>query len=186
MTTLNDIIGLIDQQIIQEEQATAASTPTSKVLSPQERMIKYVLVRIGSELLAIPIDGLSEIGPLPAVTQLPNLPAWMKGIANRRGEIISVIHLDLLFDQNTPDTSTGERLAVLHNGTMKVGICIDQVIATISRPESDLINNPDSAFKQAEPQVFDQGLRVENVFYQVLYPVAFLAMDRLKLHYSHV
>ncbi len=186
MTTLNEIIGLIDQQIIQEEQAAAASSPASKVLTHQERMIKYVLIRIGKELLAIPIDGLSEIGTMPAVTQLPNLPVWIKGIANKRGEIISIIHLDLLLNTVTPDNTHMQKLAVLHNGKMKVGICIDQVIATVSRPESDQVTNQDTAFKQAEPDVFRGALHIDNVLYQVLHPEAFLAMDRLKLYYSHV
>jgi chemotaxis signal transduction protein len=186
MTTLNDIISLIDKRILHEEQTTAAASSASKALIPQERMIKYVLVRTGEELLAIPIEGLSEIGPMPAVTQLPNLPTWIKGIANRRGEIISIIQLELLLNKYTANFSTGDRLAVLNNGTMKIGICIDQVIATVSRPESDHVINHDSSFKQAEPDVFEQGLHIDNVFYQVLQPKAFLDMDRLQLYYSHI
>lgn len=52
---------------------------------------------LGRHELALPLDAVEEIGTLPTVTPLPNLPGWIKGIIQNRGEIISVVDFILLF-----------------------------------------------------------------------------------------
>lgn len=180
MTTLYDIISTLDERLIQAEQAGDAALLPDPRFTVQEKMRKYVLVHIEAERLAIPIEGLAEIGPMPAVTPLPNLPRWIQGIINQRGEIISVIDLRLLLQESGSEEADGKKkLAVLRNGTMKVGIGIDQVVTTVSRPESDCVPSAESPFSKAAPKVFDRSLRMENTLYQILQPAAFLGMERL-------
>ena len=179
MTTLNDIIGRIDEQLLQAARAGAVTSLSSHAFREQEKIRKYVLVRIGAENIALPIEGLSEIGVLPAVTPLPNLPNWIRGIVSQRGEIISVIDLNMFLTPEKNQAWSGSRLAVLKAGSMKVGICVDRLIATISRPESDLIRHSGSDLHQAAPDVFRNALRVDNDIYQILQPDVFLGMEKL-------
>jgi len=57
----------------------------------------YIAFLLGEEEMALSIDSVQEIGYLPAVTPLPNLPLWIKGIVQIRGEILSVVDFLLLF-----------------------------------------------------------------------------------------
>lgn len=183
MTTLKEIINSVDELIIREEQLNDKNSLPNPILGEIEEMRKYVLVTVGKERLAIPIDGLAEIGPMPSITSLPNLPDWILGIANQRGEIISVIDLPHLMNNNGKSASKGQRLAVLQKDSMKVGISLDQIIATVSRPESDRVNLEDSFFSQIEPDVFGKGLQVDQTIYEILNPTSFMDMDRLMHFY---
>src|SRR5215203_4430630 len=54
---------------------------------------KFVVFFLGDALFAIPARQVTEvIRPLP-FTPLPKAPSWLAGIANLRGEIISVVSL---------------------------------------------------------------------------------------------
>jgi len=181
-TTLHDIISTLDNNLAVAEINDSNAALSSPLFSSQEKMCKYVLVVIDSEKFAIPIEGLAEIGPMPPITSLPNLPHWIHGIINQRGEIISVIDMTSLFTTGTASGKAKHKIAVLYNNTMKIGIGIDQVAATISRPVSDCVPLTEGVLFSTEPQVFHRGLQMDNDLYQILEPAAFLSMDRL-MHY---
>lgn len=183
MTTLNEIIYSIDEHITLAEKANSTALPTKPMFRVQEKMYKYVLIHAQSAKLAIAIDGLAEIGPMPPITPLPNLPLWIHGIVNQRGEIVSVIDLNLLFHKGETVETYGKKLAVLRKGSMKIGICLDQVIATVSRPESDYIQSLPSPFNLAAPDVFGKSLQVDNVTFQILQTDAFFGMQQLTHYY---
>jgi purine-binding chemotaxis protein CheW len=180
-TTLHDIISTLDDKLALAEINDANTATPSLLFSSQEKMNKYVLVIIDAEKLAIPIEGLAEIGPMPPITPLPNLPPWIHGIINQRGEIISVIDINMLFSSKS-SAKMKNKIAILYNSTMKIGMGIDQVTATISRPDSDCVPLSESALSTMESQVFHRGLRVGTDLYQILEPASFLTMDRL-MHY---
>lgn len=183
MTTLSDIIRTIDERLMLAEQAQASTSRSHKILGVQEKMRKYVLVEIETEKLAIPIEGLAEIGPMPPIMPLPNLPPWIHGIVNQRGEIISVIDLGHLLQGGSVARTHGKKLAVLRSHSMKVGVCINQVIATVSKVESDRRQGRGTPLSLVAPEVFSDSLQVENVVYQILKPEALLGMDRLMQYY---
>jgi len=181
-TTLYDIIQTLDKNLALAEVNDANADFSSPLFTAQEKMTKYVLVGIDSEKIAIPIEGLAEIGPMPPITSLPNLPRWINGIINQRGEIISVIDLNALFATSAGSVRQKNKIAVLYSSTMKLGIGIDQVTATISRPDSECVPLTESALSPVEPQVFRRGLQMGSDMYHILEPAAFLNMDRL-MHY---
>jgi len=57
----------------------------------------HVSFVLGQHEMALPIESIQEIGYLPTVTPLPNLPHWIKGIVQIRGEILSVVDFVALF-----------------------------------------------------------------------------------------
>ncbi len=183
MTSLNTLITSIDKRLFLAEQAAQSTLSSSTMFDVQEKMKKYVLVHIDKEKLAIPIEGLSEIGPMPAITPLPNLPTWIYGIINQRGDIVSVINLIHLLQGKSDPTLSEQKLAILRHGPMKVGICIDSVGATISRPESESIVSPNCHLTQVAPEVFSQSLQLNDTVYQILQTDSFLNMDRLMQYY---
>lgn len=57
----------------------------------------YICFVLGGSEMALSIESLQEIGYLPTITPLPNLPGWIKGIIQIRGEILSVVDFVALF-----------------------------------------------------------------------------------------
>jgi chemotaxis signal transduction protein len=54
---------------------------------------EVAVCRVGDERLALPVGRLREIVPLPPLTVLPGAPAWLLGIAQVRGTLLSVVAL---------------------------------------------------------------------------------------------
>lgn len=184
MTTLNDLISALDENLAQAELATASATLARPAFAPLEKMRKYVLIRVQSEKLAIPIEGLAEIGPMPAIMPLPNLPRWVHGIINQRGEIISVIDLLQLLVPEAPAGGIKKKLAILHHGKMRVGFGFEQVVATVSKPESECIPTSGTPLVASAPEVFASSLKGDDGQYQILEPHLFLGMERLMHYYQ--
>lgn len=58
----------------------------------------YITFSLGASELAIDIDSVQEIGEIPTITRLPNLPHWIMGITQIRGEVLSAVDFALLFN----------------------------------------------------------------------------------------
>ncbi len=57
----------------------------------------YISFMLGNQEMALSIQSIQEIGYLPTVTPLPNLPSWIRGIVQIRSEILSVVDFIVLF-----------------------------------------------------------------------------------------
>jgi len=57
---------------------------------------KYVAFSLGKEIYAVASKMVVEVTSWLAAAPLPNAPEWLHGIANLRGEIISVVSLPML------------------------------------------------------------------------------------------
>jgi purine-binding chemotaxis protein CheW len=57
----------------------------------------YISFMLGSNEMALPLQSVQEIGYLPTITPLPNLPSWIRGITQIRGEVLSVVDFLVLF-----------------------------------------------------------------------------------------
>lgn len=82
------------------------------------------LFEVGGQLVGVPGNSLREIVPTPRTTPLPGLPATLKGIAQIRGELISVVDLSTVIDSK-PSTDC-RCLAVLESNMGPIGLLADR------------------------------------------------------------
>ena len=68
---------------------------------------KFVVFFLDDELFAVSAAAVAEIVRPLEFTPLPNSPAWLLGIANLRGQIISVLNLSKIF--NKPAVAAGAK-----------------------------------------------------------------------------
>ncbi|MBI9108376.1 MAG: purine-binding chemotaxis protein CheW [Spirochaetales bacterium] len=94
-------------------------------------VVEFVLAK---ERYGIEPDFVRDVFPVKILTPLPGTPAFVLGITNMRGEILSVIDLKRFFD--IPDVGIGDRakVLVLESETMVFGFLVDSVIGTRSIP----------------------------------------------------
>jgi purine-binding chemotaxis protein CheW len=180
MPSLPDLYTLIKNIDAELSEVMRSSVPTDqKTIPEQEKLTKYILVSTGILHLAIAIDDLSEVGPLPPVTFLPNLPAWIQGIVNIRSEIISVIDFAEFLKLTDQKECAGNRFVVLQHKKQKIGIRLDRIVGTVSRAASDakpldyINKNP------MDTSLFSAGLRVEDKLYFILNVRRFLTAPKL-------
>src|SRR5215203_7090627 len=74
---------------------------------------KFVVFFLDDELFAVSAAAVAEIVRPLEFTPLPNSPAWLHGIANLRGQIISVLNLAKICHKNSAPVSSKSKLIVL-------------------------------------------------------------------------
>lgn len=62
-------------------------------MSGRQVLMQVAVVAIGDETFGIPADGLQELIAVPPISPLPRIPPWMAGIAQIRGELVSIVNL---------------------------------------------------------------------------------------------
>lgn len=94
----------------------------------EEAKFQYVRFRLGAnERYGIPYRYLDEILPIPDITTVPCTPKYIRGVANYRGDLLTLIDLTELF-RVTPSASTADAmlLVVKANGS-RAGFIVDDI-----------------------------------------------------------
>ncbi len=180
---LYTLIQDIDNQLAQTSDGSVTSS--SLAATKQEEMSRYILVGIGALHLAISIENLSEVGPIPPVTFLPNLPSWIQGIVNVRSEVVSVLDFGGFLHLENKTACDGNRLVVLRYKKRKVGLRVDRIIGTINRGVSDQTPLGTVEKGNVNTSLFDSGLLVDTNFHYILNARKFLTAPRL-IDYNRV
>lgn len=109
----------------------------------REPMRRLVVFELGGELYGMPLTGVSEVRtPLP-VTPLPNVPEYVLGLVNLRGNLIPLIDLRRRFGMPLLPAGPTTRLLVLKG--YAVALWADAV--------HDLARLPESGFQPAPSAV---------------------------------
>jgi len=88
-----------------------------------------LLFRVGTDLYGSEVTDAQEVIPLRPTTRIPGAPAFVRGLINMRGTIITVLDLALRLDATRAPTLDGSILLVRHRGGDRmVGIIVDEVL----------------------------------------------------------
>jgi purine-binding chemotaxis protein CheW len=88
-----------------------------------------LLFRVGADLYGSQIAHAQEVIPLRPMTRIPGAPAFVRGLINMRGTIITVLDLGVRLDQARQQSEEGSILLVRHRGGDRVvGIVVDEVM----------------------------------------------------------
>ena len=109
---------------------------------------QYIRFFLEDVFLAVPLSGVLEIGHLPDITPLPNLPEWLLGVSNIRGEIVSIVDLKVFFGLSFRKGKRNRRLIVVRNPEMKTGILVDRIMGILSSGRSDATLVQDSPYSK--------------------------------------
>lgn len=161
---LTDLIDRIDGETGSlPGMAPPPTTPDEGAPYGVEQFIRF---HLAGHRMAVPLDRTVEIGHLPAVTPLPNLPAWVMGVSNVRGEIVSVVDLASFFGLPPAAGGPGRRMLLLvRHDEMKVGLMVGGIagILTIRDVESAVQASP---YRKGDPEYrlidFLQGVITER------------------------
>ena len=127
-TPLADLIENIDAQLDRTGELDVwQENPLQSMLHRGNRQEQYIRFHLGSYNLVLPLERTLEIGHRPAITALPNLPEWLMGVSNIRGEIVSVVDLARFLDLAADRSKIGERFMLVHNNSIKTGFIVDRI-----------------------------------------------------------
>ena len=125
---------------------------------------KFLTFRLGDECYAIPILKIKEIIGMMAITKIPKLPKFIKGVINLRGKIIPVVDLRIKFglDEKAYDERTSIIVMEIQNGstTNINGVVVDTVQEVMDIPDSSI--EPPPQYGSAANQEFLTGMGKVN------------------------
>jgi chemotaxis signal transduction protein len=110
--------------------ADLTSEPVEPLRTPDVAVsTAHVVFRLGTRRMAIALSAVSEIARPPKVTRLPHVPAWVLGIANLRGDIVSMLDLEGFFSGKPGRSSHEQRMLALRpaGDEVRTAVLVDGV-----------------------------------------------------------
>lgn len=99
---------------------------------------KYLTFSLGKESYGIEIQYVTEIIGIQAITEIPELPDYVKGIINLRGKIIPVMDVRLRFKKEIKEYNDRTCVIVIDIMDLSIGLIVDSVAEVINIPEKDI------------------------------------------------
>lgn len=122
-----------------------------KTTSSLEEVVQLIVFRLGSEYYGIHIEQIREVTVTPEITRMPKTPAFIKGIANIRGDIIAIMDLEERFQIKPAPAEGGDQVPssftlVTDIKEYAVGLIVKEVPQSINLPVTKI--DKASAFLQ--------------------------------------
>ncbi|HPT87709.1 MAG TPA: chemotaxis protein CheW [Bacillota bacterium] len=103
---------------------------------------KYLTFVVGNEVYGIEIRYVTEIIGIQAITEVPELPVYIKGIINLRGKIIPVMDVRLRFNKEPKEYNDRTCVVVVDIGEISIGLIVDSVSEVLTIPDEDIVPPP--------------------------------------------
>lgn len=105
---------------------------------------KFLTFVLGNEVYGLEIQYVTEIiGGIQAITEVPELPPYVKGIINLRGKIIPVIDVRLRFNKAPKEYNDRTCVIVIDIRDISVGLIVDAVAEVMNIPEEEIVPPPE-------------------------------------------
>ena len=112
---------------ILKARAQALAREPARAEAADDDDVEVVEFVLAYETYAIETRYVREVYPLENLTPLPCTPAFVRGVVNVRGEILSVIDLKKFFDLPEKGLTDLNKVIVLQSGDMMFGILADAI-----------------------------------------------------------
>lgn len=103
-------------------------------------MEKFAIFRIGDEDFGVSIGTVVEILKLQKIYSIPDLPDFLAGVINVRGEVIPLLDLRRRF--NIHGTAKKGRIITVQCDGEKIALLVDEIEEIISLEHEDIIAPP--------------------------------------------
>lgn len=87
----------------------------------------YLIFKLGKEEFGLPVKGVKEVLRVPAISQIPNAPHYLVGLANIRGQFISVSDLSKRLEIDKVEESQRQRAVIAESNGHQIGFIVDQI-----------------------------------------------------------
>ena len=122
-------------RILKERAQVLAHEPASEAVAERIEVVEFLLAY---ETYAIESCYVREVYPLENLTPLPCTPAFVLGVVNMRGEMLSVIDIKKFFDLPEKGLTDLNKLIVLDSGAMRFGILADAIAGVRQIPLAEI------------------------------------------------
>lgn len=137
-------------QMINESAAGLSAAPAVDAVAIQrndteapmvaEGQNMLIVFPVGKEEYAIEIDEIKEVVPTPPIALIPQVPSYIMGVANVRGNVLAVVNLEKKFYSGNEKAAegTGKFVLVINSEEMHVAVNVMNVPNTLIVKDSEI------------------------------------------------
>lgn len=154
---------------------------------------QYLTFTLGGEMFAVGILNVKEIIEYGNLTEIPMMPAFIRGVINLRGSVVPVIDLSARFGGKVSEVQRRTCIVIVEvrqdDTKHDIGIMVDAVSEVLEIPSSEI--EPPPAFGAKIRADFIAGMgKVNNKFVIILEIQKVLSVDEMAMlvdmsHASH-
>jgi len=119
-----------------------------RTLSHQELPIKFLTFQLNEEIYAIEVMQIKKVIEYGAITHVPMVPNYVRGILNLLGQVVPVVDLLICFGE--PSTEISRRTCIIivevhrsdEAGLVDVGIVVDAVNNVVEFLPQEIVQPP--------------------------------------------
>jgi len=121
----------------------------------------YLTFHLGGEDYGIEIRYVTEIVGMQKITEVPDMPGFVKGVVNLRGQVIPVMDVRIRFGMNSKEYDERTCIVVVKIGEAQIGLVVDTVNEVRTIPEKEIsappkvANNDSATYNQGMGKVGD-------------------------------
>ncbi|AKA67264.1 chemotaxis protein CheW [Clostridium scatologenes] len=104
---------------------------------------RFLTFSVGKESYGIEIKYVKEIIGIQEITEVPELPDYVKGIINLRGKIIPVMDVRLRFKKEAKEYNDRTCIIVIDVEEISIGLIVDNVSEVLTIEEENIVPPPD-------------------------------------------
>lgn len=104
---------------------------------------RFLTFPLGGESYGIEIRYVTEIVGIQTITEVPELPDYIRGIINLRGKIIPVMDVRLRFKKSFREYNDRTCIIVIDIQDITIGLIVDSVSEVIAIPETEIVAPPE-------------------------------------------
>lgn len=103
---------------------------------------KFLTFPLENEIYALSVDVVTEIIGIQDITEVPELPEYVRGIINLRGQIVPVIDLRLKFEKVSKAYDDKTCIIVIEERDISLGLIVDAVAEVVDIPDAQVVDYP--------------------------------------------
>ena len=128
-------------QVVQQS-AGGKATGKTAVLASQTEIAQYLTFLLSGEMYAVGILNVKEIIEYGQLTEIPMMPAFIRGVINLRGAVVPVIDLAARFGGQQTEVSRRTCIIIIEIGNGEerhdIGIVVDAVSEVLEVSSADI------------------------------------------------
>ncbi len=118
--------------------------------------IQLVQFKLGKEYFAVGVEQVREIVKRGKITRVPNMPDFIEGVMNLRGQITTIIDLRRRFEIEDEKADISQsRIIVAEIGDVQLGIIVDSVQDVIRVASKNLSPPPKTMASDLDTRFLD-------------------------------
>ncbi|MBN2657248.1 MAG: purine-binding chemotaxis protein CheW [Spirochaetales bacterium] len=108
---------------------------------------KYLLFNLGNEVFGLEIGSIIQIVEMQKITEVPDMPPYIKGVINQRGKVIPLMDLRLRFGMPERDYDDRNCIIIVNIHNSFIGLIVDTVAEVHDIDDKNI--DPSPGFKSS-------------------------------------